>query len=89
MYATGRLLPVYELSKKGALLLVNGYNMALRYKILNRLEKLEEAIKKSTLVFGVPSPMEIANLILLLEDKCFYQLNYVPLFRVKRKKEES
>jgi hypothetical protein len=54
--ATGRLLPVYELSKKGALLLASGYNTALRYKILNHLEKLKEAIQKSTPVFQVPSP---------------------------------
>jgi hypothetical protein len=67
--ATGRLLPVYELSKKGALLLASGYITALRYKILNRLEKLEEAMQKSTPVFEVPSEREIANLILLLEDE--------------------
>ena len=51
MDATGRLLTVYELSKKGALLLASGYNTDLRYKILNRLEKLEEAIQKTTPVF--------------------------------------
>ena len=90
MDATGRLLPVYELSKKGALLLLaSEYNTALRYKILNRLEKLEDAIQKSTPVFEVLSPWEIAHLILRLEDEWFYRLNYVPLFRVKRKKEES
>ncbi len=86
MDATGILLPVYELSKKGALLLASGYNTALRYKILNRLEKLEEAIQKSNPVFEVASPREIAHVILLLEDEWFYRLNYVPLFRVKRKK---
>jgi hypothetical protein len=84
--ATGRLLPVYELSTKGALLLASGYDTALRYKILNRLEKLEEAIQKPTLVFEVPSPREIACVILLLEDECFYRLNYIPLFRGKKKK---
>ena len=68
MDATGRLLPVYELSKKGALLLARGYNTALRYKILNRLEKLEDAIQKSTPVFEVLSPREIAHLNLRLED---------------------
>ena len=89
MDATGRLLPVYELSKKGSLLLASGYNMALRFKILNRLEKLEDAIQKSTPVFEVLSPREIAHLILRLEDEWFYRLNYVQVFRVKRKKEES
>ena len=69
MDATGRLLPMFVLSKKGALLLASGYNTALRYKILNRLEKLEEAIQKSTPVFEVPSPREIAYMILLLEDE--------------------
>ena len=89
MDATRRLLPVYEISKKGALLLASGYNKALRYIILNRLEKLEDAIQKSTPVFEVPSPREIAHLILRLEADWFYRLNYVPLFRVERTKDES
>jgi Rha family phage regulatory protein len=67
--STGRPLPMYQLTKKGALLLASGYDTTLRYKIIDRLEKLELAVQMSTPAFEVPTPREIAYLILRLEDE--------------------
>lgn len=67
--STGRPLPMYELTKKGVLLLASGYDTVLRYKIIDRLEKLELERKMSTPDITVPTPREIAHLILRLEDE--------------------
>lgn len=66
---SGRSLPMYVLSKKGALLLASGYDTVLRYKIIERLEKLELEKRMTTSAFEVPTPREIAHLILRLEDE--------------------
>ena len=65
----GRPLPMYTLSKKGALLLASGYDTALRYKIIDRLEKLELAAQMTTPAFEVPTPRELAYMIIRLEDE--------------------
>lgn len=39
--STGRLLPCYELTRKGSLILASGYNALLREKIIDRWEELE------------------------------------------------
>ena len=65
----GKELPMYTLDKKQTLLLVSGYNALLRLKIINRWEELELAAQMTTTAFQVPSPREIAYLILRLEDE--------------------
>jgi Rha family phage regulatory protein len=67
--AGGKPRPMYELTKKGALLLASGYDTVLRYKIIERLEKLELEKRMTTPAFEVPTPREIAHLILRLEDE--------------------
>lgn len=42
----GKNNPMYELTKKEALLLASGYNAVLRLKIIDRLEVLENSIKR-------------------------------------------
>lgn len=67
--AGGKPRPMYQLTKKGALLLASGYDTVLRYKIIDRLEKLELEKRMTTPAFEVPTPREIAHLILRLEDE--------------------
>lgn len=65
----GRSQDMYVLTQKGALLLASGYDTVLRYKIIDRLEKLELERKVSSSNLAVPSPREIAYLILRLENE--------------------
>jgi Rha family phage regulatory protein len=39
--STGRILPMYELTKKQTLLIISGYNIRLRMAIIDRWEELE------------------------------------------------
>jgi len=65
----GKPRPMYNLSDTGALTLASGYDAGLRYKISERLKKLELERKMTTPAFAVPTPRELAYMIIRLEDE--------------------
>lgn len=56
--SNNRQRPCYHLNKKQVLTLVSGYNQTLRIKIINRLEELEEQLRK-------PNPSELSRMQIL------------------------
>ena len=55
-------LPMYQLTKKGCLILASGYDALLREKIINRWEELENQVRKSEIVMpNFSNPAEAAR----------------------------
>ena len=67
--STGRQLPMFQLTKKGALVLASGYDPVLRYKIIDRLEQLELEKRVASSSTEAPTPRQLAYLVLKLEDE--------------------
>lgn len=55
-------VPMYQLTKKGCLILASGYDALLREKIINRWEELENQVRKSEIVMpNFSNPAEAAR----------------------------
>lgn len=55
-------VPMYQLTKKGCLILTSGYDALLREKIINRWEELENQVRKSEIVMpNFSNPAEAAR----------------------------
>ena len=55
-------VPMYQLTKKGCLILASGYDALLREKIINRWEELENQVRKSKIVMpNFSNPAEAAR----------------------------
>ena len=55
-------VPMYQLTKKGCLILASGYDALLREKIINRWEELENQVRKSEIVIpNFSNPAEAAR----------------------------
>ena len=55
-------VPMYQLTKKGCLILASGYDALLREKIINRWEELENQVRKSDIVMpNFSNPAEAAR----------------------------
>lgn len=59
--STGRKLPMYNLTKKGSLILASGYNAVLREKIIDRWESLETG--KATPYYQIPQSFSEALML--------------------------
>lgn len=58
----GEARPMYQLTKKGCLILASGYDALLREKIINRWEELEKQVRKSEIVMpNFSNPAEAAR----------------------------
>lgn len=58
----GEERPMYQLTKKGCLILASGYDALLREKIINRWEELENQVRKSEIVMpNFSNPAEAAR----------------------------
>lgn len=65
----GEIRPMYALDRTNLFLLVTGYSTKLRQKILQRWDQLESAAQMTTPAFKVPTPRELAYMIIQLEDE--------------------
>lgn len=58
----GETRPMYQLSKKGCLILASGYDALLREKIIDRWEELERQVRKNEIVMpNFSNPAEAAR----------------------------
>ncbi|MCM1220327.1 MAG: phage regulatory protein/antirepressor Ant [Lachnospiraceae bacterium] len=64
--STGRVLPCYQLTKKGCLILASGYNAKLREKIIDRWEELENGRGLQTTQL---SRKELAMMVVQAEEE--------------------
>lgn len=65
--STGRTLPCYHLPKRESLIVILGYNTALRAKIIDYWEKLEEQAANPQIDFSNPQTM--TAIIMHLKNK--------------------
>lgn len=70
---TGRVLPCYQLTKKGCLILASGYNAKLREKIIDRWEDLES--QKQSGGFIIPKSFSEALQLAANQAKQIEQLS--------------
>lgn len=58
----GEVRPMFQLTKKGCLILASGYDALLREKIINRWEELEKQVRKNEIVMpNFSNPAEAAR----------------------------
>lgn len=70
--STGRTLPMFRLSKRECLILVSGYSVELRAKIIDRWDELENAPKDRTIM--IAEALIMANQLLEEKDKYIAEL---------------
>lgn len=68
--AKGENRPMYQLTKKGCLILASGYDAVLREKIINRWEELETKERQNTQTLSLPQTyLEALKALVASEEK--------------------
>lgn len=77
--STGRTLPMYSLPKRETLILVSGYSVTMRAKIIDRWQELEsQATQATPAPFAIPTSLGAAlRLAADLQDKVVEQAEHI------------